>query len=49
MAKWYTVNYGAIVHTEVFEDKAKAEEKARLLTNLSGHKWHVELVFGYDK
>lgn len=49
MTKWYTVNYGAIVCEETFDKKEDAEKKAHLLTCLSGHKWHVEMVCGWDR
>lgn len=49
MATWYQVICGACVCEQTFEKKEDAERKAHLLTCLSGHKWHVKQVWGWDR
>jgi len=49
MIKWYQVYCGACICEETFDTEEQAMRKAHILTCLSGHKWHVRMVLGYDR
>jgi hypothetical protein len=48
MTTWYIVKFSAITAEKTFENEKDAEREAHKLTCLTGHKWHVEKVLGWD-